>query len=133
MKIHVTKIHERAASRPEGYVEDVLSRGIVTGDWLDLPDAVYAELCAKYRPQEPPLPALPERAKNLAVQSAQEVAAIAKGVPAVTEGEAARRLSICKSNVCGFWRESDETCSQCGCPMAKKTPWRSARCPVNLW
>jgi hypothetical protein len=82
---------------------------------------------------EPALPSLPVRARNLAVQSAKEAAAIASGVPAVTEEEAGRRLAICKSNVCGFWRASDETCSQCGCPMVKKSPWRSARCPAGKW
>lgn len=82
---------------------------------------------------EPALPPLPVRARNLAIQSAKEAVAIATGVPAIADKEASRRLTICKSNICGFWRASDETCSQCGCPMVKKTPWRSAACPVGKW
>jgi hypothetical protein len=84
-------------------------------------------------PEEPPLPPLAARARNLAAQSIEEMAAIATGVPPVPTEEAERRIAICRSNECGAWRSSDETCSVCGCPMARKAPWRSARCPRAKW
>lgn len=85
------------------------------------------------QPDEPPLPPLHVRAANLARQSAQEAMAIARGVPVPDATEIERRVSICQSNQCGMWRASDETCAACGCPMRRKTPWRSAVCPIGLW
>jgi hypothetical protein len=84
-------------------------------------------------PDEPPLPPMATRALNLTVQSAEELAAIARGVPAIPPEESARRVAICRSNACGKWRTSDETCSMCGCPMTKKAPWRSAICLAGMW
>lgn len=83
--------------------------------------------------EEPPLPSLPQRAFNLTRQSVEEATATLQGVELPSEEEVEKRLEICASNRCGFWRVSDETCSVCGCPMKKKAPWRSARCPVGLW
>lgn len=39
-----------AAHRPAGYYEDVLSRGTVVGDQLELSPEAYADLVAKYQP-----------------------------------------------------------------------------------
>ena len=134
MKLLIAKIHEAAKYRPEGYTEDVMSRGVIDGHSLEITSEALAELRAIYRPkEEPPLPSLPTRIANLTGQALQEALNVAQGVDPVTPEEAAKRIEICRSNVCGKWRASDETCSMCGCPMLKKAPWRSAVCPVGLW
>jgi len=132
MRLRISKLDEMAKDRPPGYIADVLEKGVVEGDFLEISPEALAALREKYRP-EPPLPSLPARARNLAVQSAKEGIAILQGVPAPTEEEISRRLAICNSNVCGNWRASDETCALCGCPMVKKTTWRSAVCLAAKW
>lgn len=49
MKLRISKIHETAAERPAGYVEDILSQGIVEGDWLEISQEAMAGLRLKYR------------------------------------------------------------------------------------
>jgi len=131
MRLSIDKIQATAKDRPEGYVEDVISRGAIDGEYLEITPEALAELRAIYRPKEPPLPSLPKRAINLAKQSAAEAKAVINGVPAIDPEEAAARIAICRG--CDHWRPSDETCSLCGCPMLKKAPWRSAVCPVGKW
>ena len=134
MRLSIDKIHATAKDRPGGYAEDVISRGVIDGDYLEITPEALAELRAIYRPkEEPPLPSLPTRIANLTGQVLQEALDVAQGVDPVTPEEAEKRIEICRSNVCGKWRASDETCSACGCYMKSKTPWRSAVCPVGLW
>ena len=134
MRLIIGEILTSAKDRPEGYVEDVMSRGVIDGDFLEITSEALTELRAIYRPkEEPPLPSLPTRIANLTGQVFQEALDVAQGVDPVTPEEAAKRIEICRSNACGKWRASDETCSMCGCYMKSKTPWRSAVCPVGLW
>ena len=58
MRLRVTKIEERASERPPGYLEAVLSRGVIDGEFLEIPDEALAELRDIYRD---PLPAPPRR------------------------------------------------------------------------
>jgi hypothetical protein len=81
---------------------------------------------------EPPVPSLGRRVVNFAVQSAKEAGAIVLGARPPSADEVARRMSICQTNVCGQYR-ADGRCAACGCPMAAKSPWRSAKCPRGQW
>ena len=49
MLLPIAELMRQATQRPEGYLQDVLSRGIIRGDRLELTDEAYAELCAQYR------------------------------------------------------------------------------------
>lgn len=49
----------------------------------------------------------------------------------VSEEEAKKRLSICKS--CEFFDQSRQRCSQCGCKLAIKTYLKAEKCPINKW
>lgn len=49
MKISIAELKDTAPRRPDGYMEDVLSRGTVDGEFLILPRLEYLALCAKYR------------------------------------------------------------------------------------
>lgn len=148
MRLRLSKIHEQSMSRPLGYYDHVISMGVIEGDFLEISTEALAELRELYRPptpmlplldapasvpDEPDLPSLAVRARNLAGQSAAEALAITRGVPPVTSEETARRIGICRSNKCGNWRSSDETCALCGCPMVRKAPWRTAKCDAGMW
>lgn len=78
-----------------------------------------------------PLPILAQRAKNLAIAIVQEAAAKLSGAPEITEEEALRRQAICFAP-CQHLTEQGE-CSLCGCPMRRKTWWRSQHCQVGKW
>jgi hypothetical protein len=49
MKILVKAIEANAVNRPKGYVKDVLSKGVVMGEWLEIDQHAYNELLNKYR------------------------------------------------------------------------------------
>lgn len=48
MKILISSIKSKASSRPEGYIEDVLSQGVVEGDFLIIDPPKYKLLLDKY-------------------------------------------------------------------------------------
>lgn len=79
------------------------------------------------------LPSAAVMAGNFMLAAVGEGAAIMKGVPPVSEEEAARRFAICQ--VCQYFRTQDERCthSKCGCYVRRKTAWRAQKCPVGEW
>jgi hypothetical protein len=56
MRLRIAKIEARSAERPAGYVEAVLSRGVIDGEWLEISPEALAELRATYRPASQPAP-----------------------------------------------------------------------------
>ncbi|MCX7915043.1 MAG: hypothetical protein N3A53_01900 [Verrucomicrobiae bacterium] len=48
IKLRISAIKAQASHRPRGYVDDVLSRGKVQGDWLHIEPEDYWELRRKY-------------------------------------------------------------------------------------
>lgn len=48
MRLPVKHVHERAAQRPDGYVETVIASGKVEGDVLVLTAEAYERLLAEY-------------------------------------------------------------------------------------
>ena len=46
--VNIQAIRDSAAYRPDGYVEEVLSSGVVEGDFISIHDAVYDALVLKY-------------------------------------------------------------------------------------
>ena len=130
MKLRISKVHAAAADRPPGYVEDVLSRGAVDGEWLELPDEEYAELKRKYRPQ-PELPSMGRMMLNAFNAAAAEVKARAEMQKPLTDEEMERRLSICQA--CEFFIPAQGRCAKCGCFMKFKSRLRSQHCPEGKW
>ncbi len=51
----------------------------------------------------------------------------------VTQQRATEKLNFCKTNVCGKYNSSKETCSSCGCYVKFKTRLKSASCPHGYW
>jgi hypothetical protein len=111
-------------------VEDVLSRGTIEGEFLEISEEEYAALKAKYRPK-PELPSVATMAKNAAAAAAKEIGARLSGTPEVPEEEIARRLETCHG--CELFIQAQGRCSKCGCFMKFKSRLRSQHCPENKW
>lgn len=92
--------------------------------------------------KEKQLPSLPRMAANLVRSQLRSVASQARGnARLVTDETRDARRAICRSNVCGFYRESDGRCGHrlCGCPtqgrgiIESKTELFSEFCPERKW
>jgi hypothetical protein len=112
MKLSLSQLRAKAKYRPPGYVEDVLSRGKMNGDLVELDDAVFEELRIKYK--EPERPALDVMAKGFFRSVAWW---IANGVPVAPKRVFLARRERCESNVCGQWLGDRKVarCAACGC------------------
>ena len=129
MKLRISKIHEAAASRPTGYVEAVLARGLVDGEWLEIPAEAMAELRDQFRPKPPPAAVM---ARNLAQAAGAEVKARIAGTPPLDPIEIEQRMATCRACYEHFI-QSQSRCALCGCFAALKSRMRSQHCPVGKW
>lgn len=126
MRIPLAHLHERAPQRPAGYVEEVLSRGRVIGDELELTDETWRDLVEKFRPREP---TLMEMAGNFAKATAQFVMA---GMPVCSQEQFKARRAVC--DACPEWMKDAAIphCRRCGCAGLKL--WLvTERCPLDKW
>ena len=128
MRLRIAKIHEAAMSRPPNYVQSVLSRGVVDGEWLEISDEALADLRQQFRPT-PPLVA--EMAVNLARAAADEAKAIFAGALAVPQESIASRMETCRA--CEHFIHEQNRCALCGCFAELKARMRSQHCPVGKW
>ena len=128
MRLRIAKIHEAAMSRPPNYVQSVLSRGVVDGEWLEISDEALADLRQQFRPTPPPVP---ELAVNLARAAADEAKAIFSGALAVPYESVASRMETCRA--CEHFIREQNRCALCGCFAELKARMRSQHCPVGKW
>lgn len=126
----IAALHRVAVMRPDGYVEDVLSRGTVTGQTVSMSDEDYAALAAKYRDVRPP--SFAQKVKNFAASAINH---LASGMPMASDEEVIRRHDICLG--CEFYKGN--SCQKCGCPVNRqkqfisKLSWANERCPIGKW
>ena len=138
IRVSVQKIRDKAPERPAGYLEDVLSSGIIVGDDLVVDEHRYTALCAKYRPSDNPLNkqvnTLPRLTVGMEMKNFQH--AILEwgkaGFPVVTKELFEARIDICRH--CPDWDESARfgmgKCAVCGCTTLKL--WLvTSKCPIN--
>ena len=137
MKFTLQQLYARAEQRPPGYVKEVLSLSTVTGDIVELPDADYEELKAKYRssPRPEPMlePSLTELAQNFSLATARWAAA---GFPVVTPDIYEMRSSVCET--CDLWdgtaRLGLGKCKAPGCGCTRFKRWLATeRCVMGKW
>jgi len=128
MRLRIAKIHEAAMSRPPNYVQSVLSRGVVDGEWLEISDEALADLRQQFRPTPPPVA---EMAVNLARAAADEAKAIFAGALAVPHESIASRMETCRA--CEHFIRDQNRCALCGCFAELKARMRSQHCPVGKW
>jgi len=111
VRLKLEDLRKRRADRPTGYYEDVVSRGVVDGDTLTLPDDVYRALCLRYRVSLPPHG---PRLDQLMTDYDESLAAYReRGERAVTATACMMRLKTCRA--CDLWTEPGEDgYGQCG-------------------
>lgn len=130
MKLRISKVHDAAASRPPGYVEAVLSRGVVDGEWLEIDADALAGLRDQFRPRT--TPAVSVLAANLARAAVGEIKARVAGLPKLEAEEIERRMATCRACADHFI-PSQNRCALCGCFAALKSRMRSQHCPIGKW
>jgi len=136
MKIPLAHIHVRAAERPEGYVEDVLSKGRVDGDFLEIDDVAYAGLVEKYQGGVLfPEPTLRDVLVNASTALARFIKA---GCPVLSQEDIHRRSAVCtgkhEARPCSEWSTDGlyAHCALCGCSKLKM--WLATeKCPLGKW
>lgn len=122
MKIRAADILKAQLSKPDGYYEDVLSRGHIEGDYLILSDTAYEELKVKYDPEHVGLSAMIGNFAKAITTWAR------RGFPVVTLDQFHGRLNTCRG--CAEW--TGLTCKRCGCSGLKL--WLATeKCPLNKW
>ncbi len=99
MKISLEKLYQKAASRPPGYLEDVLAAGTLREDgFLHLSEASARALHAKYSPGVP-TPLAPRKSSVVNRKLAglgDAVALIAKPIARAIDRVAGTKLEGCK-------------------------------------
>lgn len=79
---------------------------------------------------QPELPPTLTQVRNYVQSLARSAASVMEGHSFyVSEQTATARAEICRSNVCGNYRQSDDKCGQCGCPIQGKTSRFAEFCP----
>lgn len=123
MKLRLAHIKASAERRPAGYLDDLLARGSLdaSGEVLELPDAVYRSLAAKY------LPTVGSQAAA-AVQAAGDW--LIAGAPLVTHDQHWQRS--CQCALCPAWDARARRCNECGCYWVK-LHLTTEKCPLGRW
>lgn len=129
-KIALAQLEEAAKERPEGYMDEVVRRGFVEGEFVYLTKQALQTLQKLYAKGKQP-PSVAAMIKSATVAMGKEARAIAKGEDGVSAEEVTRRLAICKP--CSSYLEAQGRCSECGCYMKFKARLRTQNCPRKKW
>lgn len=150
--VRISELRKEAKKRPAGYYEDVLSKGRINGEWLEVSLMDYRMLKAKYSPRTTSvsssvaccggvhgpititsglgLPSVFTQIGNAASAVSRVVSASftgnqVKATPEVIE----QRRAICQG--CEFL--NNDRCSKCGCRYKLKITLATEKCPINRW
>lgn len=77
-------------------------------------------------PSKPP--GMIQKAKNFA---AAAQAHARSGFATVDSEQQQRRLNICKG--CPQYDAAKDSCRACGCPLKRKSLWKTSQCPLQKW
>lgn len=122
IRFTLDQIRRQSASRPPGYYEDVISKGVISGMEVVLSETSIEELRAKYEPDHVGL------AELIANFTKAIVKWMAAGLPVVSKPQFDQRLNTC--GTCPEW--TGLTCLKCGCTGLKH--WLATeRCPLGKW
>ena len=155
MKIRLNDLKEKAKNRPEGYLDDVLSRGTLEGDVFTIETPAYQALVEKYNPTalNPPVqsagccggkasPSAPLKRlqmPSVGVQMQNAAGAVGRTLKAAVMGERVKapedviksRQDICAG--CEFLDKEKNKCSKCGCYYKVKITLAQEKCPIDKW
>lgn len=122
MKFPLADVYANAVNRPPGYVEDVLAAGVVVGDDIEMSDAAYAALVAKYNP--------PSILRQVGSAAAAVTRWVSAGRPTRSEME---HLAVSvECSLCLRWDARSGRCLECGC-CGLKHWWATESCPLGKW
>lgn len=133
VKLHIAQLKTNAQRRPEGYVDYVLTRGKVRGEYVELDVSALNDLHEKFPhpvvSQAPTGPGVVEMSANFTTAMTNWAKS---GFKTVSRKVYNRRLAICLG--CEHWDASARAglgkCAICGC--AKGKLWlASAHCPLK--
>jgi hypothetical protein len=125
IKIPMAELVRRSKDRPDGYLAEVLSKGIQMGSDVEFDAKVISQLRKKY---DPPLPTIAQMLENFYLAMC---AWRASGFAVVSEQVFLERLAICRADLenwdeSGFWPK----CKVCGCSVLKL--WlATSECPLK--
>jgi hypothetical protein len=129
VRVLLSQLEAISKHRPSGYVEDCLSRGKVSGSFLEIGEKEYRELKVKYRPEKS-FPPLTTQIKNAGNAAKRVISASLRGEQVYASPEEMdRRKAICAN--CEYWK--DNRCLQCGCLLKAKIKLQTESCPVGKW
>jgi len=137
IRFTLDQLREKAVIRPPGYLNDVLSRANIEGEFIELTESDYRALAEKYRgtsaPKLPQEPTAIELAANFSSAVSKWIKA---GFPVVPKEQFDARSAVCAS--CEFWDNQARmglgkcTHKRCGCTKMKR--WiATERCPIGKW
>jgi hypothetical protein len=123
IRIPIQDVLERAKERPPGYFEDVMLRGRVDGQEIELEEAAFKALARKYSD--------PSFLRKVASAADAGLNWALQGFPVVTNEQHATRMALCQA--CEFWEAGlVDRCTKCGCSSLKL--WLATeQCPVGKW
>jgi hypothetical protein len=125
IRLKIEDIHEHAKRRPKGYAQDVISSGVVVGEFLELPEESYFALLDRYSGKR----------VSPALSFVRAVAAwVRGGCKIAPEILRLNRLSVCKR--CEWWDAPAfyglGKCKRCGC-SGLKLRMKEEKCPLGKW
>jgi len=135
LRILIPQARKAAQARPAGYIDALLAGGKVNGDILEIDQATWEAVQAKFADgKEHPLPSLATRGAHFAAALARATSRVLAGQPIrVPDAVEAARAEYCHG--CDKFRKSDQRCGLCGCcigqPILDKLKWSGESCPDN--
>jgi hypothetical protein len=123
IRIPISDVQERAKERPPGYFEDVMLRGHVVGDEVELEEAAYKDLARKY--------SAPSFLRRVASAADAGLNWALAGFTVVTDEQHEVRQVLCRA--CPHWETGlVDRCTKCGCASLKL--WLATEsCPIEKW
>lgn len=143
MKILLTEIDARAKDRPLGYKADLMSKGSVKGDFLEIGGKEYMDLYRKYNPtlptpnistccanDKPPMPPMATQIINASKAAGRVITSVLTGQRVLADPKTIEdRKTACSA--CEFL--NGKRCSKCGCWYEKKIQLLTEHCPERKW
>jgi len=134
-KISLFSIRENSKNRLDGYIEEVMKRGVVDGDFITLSEEDFQYIrktFSKESTNEIKLPKIATMAKTAITSTAHW---LSSGARKASDEVIQKRLSECKG--CEFWNSSafnnTGRCMKCGCSTWVKLRMDTEKCPIGRW
>ena len=152
MKISLKLLKEYSSKRPDGYYDDVVSKGRIEGSYLEITPSAYNALLQRYNNQttiqnvlnnvipllkresccSKSMPSVPVQLSNVIGAMVRVGENIINNKPVlISDIDRDKRLEIC--GTCEHYNIEKKRCSICGCKMSIKVALSSEKCPNGKW